>query len=98
MKITLPLLCLIFILSCGQDNATEKTSENTTEQAPAASTEPQSLPPLTYPALYSNWEIGKRENINTVLSLYKHGMNHQLTISEIYLRIALFWTCQLAKE
>ncbi len=71
MKITLSLLCLFFILSCGQDKATDKTIENTTEQAPAASTEPQSLPPLTYPALYSNWEIGKRENTNTVLSLYK---------------------------
>lgn len=67
MKITLSFLCLFFILSCGEDN----TTENTTEQAPVASTEPQSLPPLTYPALYSNWEIGKRENINTVLSLYK---------------------------
>jgi len=58
-------------LSCGQDKATDKTIENTTEQAPAASTEPQSLPPLAYPALYSNWEIGKRDNMNTVLSLYK---------------------------
>jgi len=71
MKITLSLLCLFFIASCGQDKATDKTTENTTEQAPATSTEPQSLPPLTYPALYSNWEIGKRENVNTVLSLYK---------------------------
>jgi ketosteroid isomerase-like protein len=67
MKITLSLLCLFFILSCGQD----KTTENTTEQAPVANTEPQSLTPLTYPALYSNWEIGKRDNMNTVLSLYK---------------------------
>ena len=71
MKITLSLLCLFFILSCGQDKATDKTIENTTEPAPTTSTEPQSLPPLTYPALYSNWEIGKRENMNTVLSLYK---------------------------
>ena len=71
MKITLSLLCLFFILSCGQDKATDKTIENTAEQAPAASTEPQSLTPLTYPALYSNWEIGKRDNMNTVLSLYK---------------------------
>ena len=71
MKITLSLLCLFFVLSCGQDKATDKTIENTTEQAPAASTEPQSLPPLAYPALYSNWEIGKRDNMNTVLSLYK---------------------------
>ena len=71
MKITLSLLCLFFILSCGQDQATDKTTENKAEQAPAASTEPQPLTPLTYPALYSNWEIGKRDNINTVLSLYK---------------------------
>ena len=71
MKITLSILCLFFVLSCGQDKATDKTIENTTEQAPAASTEPQSLPPLAYPALYSNWEIGKRDNMNTVLSLYK---------------------------
>src|SRR6478752_6463425 len=71
MKITLSLLCLFFILSCGQDKATDKTAENTTEQAPVTSTEPQSLTPLTYPALYSNWEIGKRDNMNTVLSLYK---------------------------
>ena len=71
MKITLSLLCLFFVLSCGQDKAKDKTIENTTEQAPAASTEPQSLPPLAYPALYSNWEIGKRDNMNTVLSLYK---------------------------
>ncbi len=71
MKITLSLLCLLFILSCGQDNATDKTTETKTEQAPAASTEPQSLPPLAYPALYTNWEIGKRDNMNTVLSLYK---------------------------
>ena len=71
MKITLSLLCLFFILSCGQDKATDKTTENKAEQAPAASTEPQSLTPLTYPALYSNWEIGKRDNMNTVLSLYK---------------------------
>ena len=71
MKITLSILCLFFILSCGQDQATEKTTENTTEPAPVTNTEPQSLPPLTYPALYSNWEIGKRENMNTVLSLYK---------------------------
>jgi ketosteroid isomerase-like protein len=71
MKITLSLLCLFFILSCGQDQATDKTTENKAEQAPAASTEPQSLTPLTYPALYSNWEIGKRDNMNTVLSLYK---------------------------
>ncbi len=67
MKITLSLLCLFFILSCGQD----KTTETKTEQVPAANTEPQSLTPLAYPALYSNWEIGKRENMNTVLSLYK---------------------------
>jgi hypothetical protein len=67
MKITLSLLCLFFILSCGQD----KTTENTTEQAPAANSEPQSLTPLAYSALYSNWEIGKRDNMNTVLSLYK---------------------------
>ncbi len=71
MKITLSILCLFFIISCGQDKATDKTIENTTEQAPAASTEPQSPPPLTYPALYSYWEIGKRDNMNTVLSLYK---------------------------
>ena len=71
MKITLSLLCLFFILSCGQDSATDKIAENTTEQAPTTSTEPQSLAPLTYPALYSNWEIGKRDNMNTVLSLYK---------------------------
>ena len=71
MKITLSILCLFFIISCGQDKATDKTIENTTEQAPATNTEPQSLTPLTYPALYSNWEIGKRENMNTVLSLYK---------------------------
>jgi hypothetical protein len=71
MKITLSLLCLFFILSCGQDKATDKTIENTTEKAPAASTEPQSLTPLTYPALYSSWEMGKRDNMNTVLSLYK---------------------------
>ena len=71
MKITLSLLCLFFILSCGQDQATDKTTENKAEQAPPASTEPQSLTPLTYPALYSNWEIGKRDNMNTVLSLYK---------------------------
>jgi hypothetical protein len=71
MKITLSLFCLFFILSCGQDQATDKTTENKAEQAPAASTEPQSLTPLTYPALYSNWEIGKRDNMNTVLSLYK---------------------------
>src|SRR4029078_5863793 len=71
MKITLSLLCLFFILSCGQDKSTDTTTENTTEQAPATSTEPQSLTPLTYPALYSNWEIGKRDNMNTVLSLYK---------------------------
>ena len=71
MKITLSLLCLFFILSCGQDQATDKTTENKAEQAPAASTEPQPLTPLTYPALYSNWEMGKRDNMNTVLSLYK---------------------------
>jgi len=71
MKITVLLLCLFFIISCGQDKATDKTIENTTESAPTTSTEPQSLPPLTYPALYSNWELGKRENMNTVLSLYK---------------------------
>src|SRR5436190_16282718 len=71
MKITLSLLCLFFILSCGQDKATDKTIENTTEKAPAASTEPQSLTPLTYPALYSSWEMGKRDNMNIVLSLYK---------------------------
>ena len=71
MKITLSLLCLFFILSCGQDQATDKTTENKAEQTPAATTEPQSLTPLTYPALYSNWEIGKRDNMNTVLSLYK---------------------------
>ena len=71
MKITVLLLCLFFILSCGQDQATDKTTENKAEQAPAASTEPQPLTPLTYPALYSNWEIGKRDNMNTVLSLYK---------------------------
>ena len=71
MKNTLSLICLFFILSCGQDQATDKTTENKAEQAPAASTEPQPLTPLTYPALYSNWEIGKRDNINTVLSLYK---------------------------
>ncbi|HMK18801.1 MAG TPA: hypothetical protein VK492_11395 [Chitinophagaceae bacterium] len=71
MKITLSILCLFFILSCGQDKATDKTTENKAEQAPAASTEPQTLTPLTYPALYSNWEIGKRDNMNTVLSLYK---------------------------
>jgi len=71
MKIALSLLCLFFILSCGQDQATDKTTENKAEQAPAASTEPQPLTPLTYPALYSNWEIGKRDNMNTVLSLYK---------------------------
>jgi hypothetical protein len=71
MKITLSLLCLFFIISCGQDKATDKTIENTTEKAPAANTEPESLTPLAYPALYSNWEISKRENMNTVLSLYK---------------------------
>ena len=72
MKITLSLICLFFVLSCGQHKATDTTGENTTEQAPAdTSTEPQSLTPLTYPALYSNWEMGKRENMNTVLSLYK---------------------------
>ena len=71
MKITVLLLCLFFIISCGQDKATDKTIEKTTEPAPTTSTEPQSLPPLTYPALYSNWELGKRENMNTVLSLYK---------------------------
>jgi len=71
MKIVLSILSLFFILSCGQDNATDKTTENTTEPAPATSTEPQSLTPLIYPALYSNWEMGKRENMNTVLSLYK---------------------------
>ena len=71
MKITLTLLCLFFILSCGQDKATDNTTENKAEQAPAASTEQQPLTPLTYPALYSNWEMGQRENINTVLSLYK---------------------------
>src|SRR6188768_2440599 len=71
MKITLSLLCLFFILSCGQDQSTDKTTENKAEQAPAASTEQQPLTPLTYPALYSNWEMGQRENINTVLSLYK---------------------------
>jgi len=71
MKNTLPLICLFFILSCGQDQATDKTTENKAEQAPTASTEPQPLTPLTYPALYSNWEMGKRDNMNTVLSLYK---------------------------
>ena len=71
MKITLSLLCLFLILSCGQDQATDKTTENKAEQAPAASTEQQPLTPLTYPALYSNWGMGQRENINTVLSLYK---------------------------
>ena len=71
MKITLSLLCLLFILSCGQDNATEKQTDLKVETETASSAEPQSLPPLTYPALYSNWEIGKRENMNTVLSLYK---------------------------
>jgi len=71
MKITLSLLCLFFILSCGQNNATDKTAENTTAPAPTTSTEPQPLTPLTYPALYSNWDIGKRDNMNTVLSLYK---------------------------
>ena len=71
MKITLSLLCLLFILSCGQDKPTDKTTELKVEKETATSTEPQSLTPLTYPALYSNWEIGKRENMNTVLSLYK---------------------------
>jgi len=71
MKITLSLLCLFFILSCGQDNTTEKQTEVKAETETAASTEPQSLTPLAYPALYSNWEIGKRDNMNTVLSLYK---------------------------
>lgn len=71
MKITHSLLCLFLLLSCGQDQATDKTKENKAEQAPAASTEPQALTPLTYSALYSNWDIGKRDNMNTVLSLYK---------------------------
>ena len=67
MKITLSILCLIFILSCGQD----KTTEDKVGMAPATSTKTEILSPLAYPALYSNWEIGKRENMNTVLSLYK---------------------------
>ena len=71
MKIALSFLCLLFILSCSENKTPDKTAENTTEPAPAATAEPQSLPPLAYSALYSNWEIGKRDNMNTVLSLYK---------------------------
>ncbi len=71
MKITLSLLCLFFILSCGQDKEPEKQTDLKSETETASTAEPQSLTPLAYPALYSNWEIGKRENMNTVLSLYK---------------------------
>jgi hypothetical protein len=39
MKITLSILCLFFIISCGQDKATDKTIEKTTEQAPATNTD-----------------------------------------------------------
>lgn len=67
MKITVSILCLFFILSCGQD----KTTDDKIEMSPATSTKTETLSPLAYPALYSNWEIGKREDMNTVLSLYK---------------------------
>ena len=67
MKITLSLLSLLMIISCGQDTKSEDQPEQAT--APVAETPPPA--PLVYPALYSNWEIGKRENMNTVLSLYK---------------------------
>jgi len=66
MKNSLSILCLCVILSCGQDKKTEDKVEPVT----ASNTEtPPS--PLNYSALYSDWEIGKRENMNTVLSLYK---------------------------
>lgn len=67
MKITVSILCLFFILSCGQD----KTTDDKIEMSPATSTKTETLSPLAYPARYSNWEIGKREDMNTVLSLYK---------------------------
>src|SRR5688572_31646296 len=66
MKNSLSILCLCIILSCGQDKKTEDKVEPVT----ASNTEtPPS--PLNYSVLYSDWEIGKRENMNTVLSLYK---------------------------
>jgi len=66
MKNSLAILCLCIILSCGQDKKTEEKVE------PEAASDTETPPsPLNYSVLYSDWEIGKRENMNTVLSLYK---------------------------
>ena len=68
MKISLSVFCFFLGLSCDPDKRGDKEPVKVDTVKSEASTTPIVL---SYPALYSDWDIGSRENINTVLSVYK---------------------------
>ncbi len=74
MKLAILLFSIILLGACGQDKS--PTTEKMTDTMPVAekdslSTNEEYSIHLDYPALYSNWEIGNKENINIILNMYK---------------------------
>jgi hypothetical protein len=67
MKKIFQITALFLLFSCSDAKTDE--SVKLSEAAPVVETKADE--PLSYPALYTDWEIGKREHLNTVLSVYK---------------------------
>ncbi|MFZ9388263.1 MAG: hypothetical protein ACO25B_10305 [Chitinophagaceae bacterium] len=72
MKLTISIALLALFISCGQ--ADKKPETGTAAPQGEAMTEKPSENPrgnLDYPVLYTEWEIGNPDHINTVLKMYK---------------------------
>lgn len=67
MKQIFLYIAVALFISCENKKNAETTSPETDSNLA------QTLPdePLNYPALYTDWEIDNKENLNTVLSVYK---------------------------
>jgi len=82
MRMIFSLIVSVFFISCGQNSTTATTEK----EAMADTVAVQSVieEPLSYPALYTNWEIGSRENLNAVLSMYKDWDSKEVNKMETY--------------
>lgn len=69
MKKIFPFIVVAFTMAC-QNNKSEPAAGPETD---TLLVQTQSLPdePLNYPALYTDWEIDNKDNLNTVLNVYK---------------------------
>jgi len=68
MKSIFTLILMFVLLSCGQD---EKKEEPAMTESPEAQATEKTKPTFDYPVMFTEWEIGNPDHINTVLKMYK---------------------------